>query len=50
VLGKLVTEPRYATLLFDQSAANRIFALTLLIACRTGLMRYCLMIFDHGTA
>lgn len=53
VLGKLVTEPRYARFLFDRSAANRIFALTLLgllIAYPTRSMRYCLMIFDRGPA
>jgi tocopherol O-methyltransferase len=52
VLGKLLTDPRYVRFLFDRSAANRIFALTLLrllIAYRTRSMRYCLMIFEHGT-
>lgn len=43
---KLATQPRYARHLLDPRRANRVFALTLirlLLAYRTGAMRYCLM-------
>jgi tocopherol O-methyltransferase len=48
LLGKILTQPRYLKFLFNASSSNRIFALTvlrLLLAYRTGSMRYCLMIF-----
>lgn len=43
---KVMTDPGYARFLFDNGAQNRVFALTmlrLLIAYRTGSMRYCLL-------
>jgi tocopherol O-methyltransferase len=48
LLGKILTQPRYLRFLFDGLSSNRIFALTvlrLLVAYRTGSMRYCLMVF-----
>ena len=53
LLGKLATETRYRRFLFDPANPNRIFAITLLrllVAYRTGSMRYCLMIFQRGAA
>ncbi len=50
VLGKLATEPRYVRFLFDRTATNRIFAITLLrimIAYRTRSMRYCLFVWQR---
>lgn len=47
--GKLIGQPRYLRFLLDAQASERIFALTLLrilIAYRTGSMRYCLLVFD----
>jgi tocopherol O-methyltransferase len=47
-LARLVTRSRYRRFLMDRSAANRIFAVTmirLMIAFRTGSMRYCLFVF-----
>ncbi|MFL5337874.1 MAG: class I SAM-dependent methyltransferase [Geminicoccaceae bacterium] len=49
--GKLATEPRYRRFLLDRHASDRNFALTLfrlLLAYRTGSMRYCLMVFDRS--
>lgn len=49
VLAKLLTEKRYRRFLLDASSSNRIFALTLLrllLAYRTGAMRYVLLIYD----
>jgi tocopherol O-methyltransferase len=48
---KLAADPRYARFLLDQGGGNRVFALTLLrllVAYRTGSMRYCLMVFARG--
>ncbi len=48
LLGKLATRPRYLRFLLDQRAANRIFAITMvrmMVAYRTGSMRYCLLVF-----
>ena len=50
VAGKLATEPRYRRFLLDRAAADRVFALTLLrllLAYRTGSMRYVLLLFDR---
>lgn len=47
-LGRLVTRSGYRRFLLDGGAANRIFAITmvrLIIAYRTGSMRYCLFVF-----
>ena len=47
--GKLVSEPRYLRFLLDARATDRAFAVTvlrLLLAYRTGAMRYCLLVFD----
>ena len=47
VLGKVATERRYRRFLMERSAENRVFALTLgrlLLAYRTGSMRYCLLV------
>ena len=47
--GKLISEPRYRRFLLDRRATDRVFALTLLrllLAYRTGSMRYCLLVFD----
>jgi tocopherol O-methyltransferase len=44
--GKAVTDRRYLTFLLDKDAGNRVFALTmvrLLVAYRTGSMRYCVL-------
>jgi tocopherol O-methyltransferase len=49
-LRKLMTEPRYLRFLLDRTAANRIFAVSLfriMIAYRTGSMRYCLFVFKR---
>jgi tocopherol O-methyltransferase len=46
--GRLLTQPRYLRFLLDSSAADRIFALTMLrilVAYRTRSMRYCLLVF-----
>jgi tocopherol O-methyltransferase len=48
VLGKLLTDPRYIRFLLAGATSNRIFAVTLiriLVAYRTGSMRYCLFVF-----
>ncbi len=53
VLAGLLTRPRYLRYLLDRSAHNRIFAVTMLrimIAYRTGAMRYCLMVFGKPVA
>jgi tocopherol O-methyltransferase len=53
MLGKFATEPRYLRFVLDRSAANRIFAVTLLrimIAYRTGSMRYGLLVFQRDAA
>jgi tocopherol O-methyltransferase len=45
--GKVCTDPAYLRYLFNRDAANRVFILTLfrlLIAYRTGSMRYCLLV------
>ena len=50
VVGKLATDPRYLRFLLDRHATDRVFALTLarmLVAYRTGSMRYGLMVFDR---
>ena len=47
--GKLISKPRYLRFLLDSRATDRIFILTLLrllLAYRTGSMRYCLLVFD----
>lgn len=47
--GKLISKPRYLRFLFDSRATDRMFILTLLrlvLAYRTGSMRYCLLVFD----
>jgi tocopherol O-methyltransferase len=47
LLGKLCTERAYLAYLFDRRAGNRVFLLTLLrllLAYRTGSMRYCLLV------
>jgi tocopherol O-methyltransferase len=52
-LRKLVTQPRYLRFLLDGTAANRIFAGSLfriMIAYRTGSMRYCLFVFRREAA
>ena len=52
LLGKMLTQKRYLRFLFDGASSNRVFALTvlrLLLAYRTGSMRYCLMIFARDT-
>ncbi len=52
-LGKLVTRSRYRRFLFDRTATNRRFAVTLpriLLAYRTGSMRYCLLVFSRPDA
>jgi tocopherol O-methyltransferase len=44
--GKAVTDRRYLRFLLDKDAGNRVFALTmvrLLVAYRTGSMRYCVL-------
>ena len=44
--GKAVTDRRYLRFLLDKNAGNRVFALTmvrLLVAYRTGSMRYCVL-------
>jgi tocopherol O-methyltransferase len=49
LLARLVTSPRYVRHLLDRTAANRVFALTLarlLVAYRTGSMRYGLLVFE----
>jgi tocopherol O-methyltransferase len=46
--GKLVSQSRYFRFLVDRTADNRIFVVTLLrimLAYRTGSMRYCLFVF-----
>jgi tocopherol O-methyltransferase len=51
LIGKLFTDSRYVHFLFDASASDRIFALTMvriLIAYRTRSMRYCLLVFERG--
>ena len=48
VVAALATKPRYLRFLIDRTATDRIFALTLLrimLAYRTGAMRYCLFVF-----
>jgi tocopherol O-methyltransferase len=48
---KLAADPRYARFLLDQGSGNRVFALTLLrllVAYRTGSMRYGLMVLAKG--
>ncbi|MBS0640031.1 MAG: class I SAM-dependent methyltransferase [Acetobacteraceae bacterium] len=48
VLRGLVTDPRYGRFLLDTGAQNRVFALTMLrimLAYRTGAMRYALLLF-----
>ncbi len=48
VLGKLATRSRYRRFLLDRTAPNRVFAVTLLrmmVAYRTGTLRYCLLVF-----
>jgi tocopherol O-methyltransferase len=50
VAGKLMTDSRYRCYLRDRRATDRVFALTLarlLLAYRTGSMRYGLMVFDR---
>ena len=50
VVGKLATDPRYLRYLLDRRATDRAFALSLarlLVAYRTGSMRYGLMVFDR---
>ncbi len=52
-LAKLFTEPRYRRFLLDRTATDRIFALTMLrimIAYRTGSMRYCLLVLRRAAA
>jgi tocopherol O-methyltransferase len=47
LLGRIATQPKYARFLLDTTARNRIFAVTMLrliLAYRTGAMRYCLLI------
>lgn len=47
--GKLVSEPSYRRFVLDARATDRVFALTvlrLLLAYRTGAMRYCLLVLD----
>lgn len=47
-LARLATRPRYLRFLLDQTASNRGFALTLvriILAYRTGAMRYCVFTF-----
>jgi tocopherol O-methyltransferase len=49
--GKLISRPRYLRFLLDSRATDRIFILTLLrllLAYRTGSMRYCLLVLDKG--
>ena len=44
--GKTVTDRRYLRFLLDKDASNRVFAVTmvrLLVAYRTGSMRYCVL-------
>jgi tocopherol O-methyltransferase len=53
LMARLATRPRYLRFLLDGSARNRIFAVTMLrliVAYRTGSMRYRLMIFQRGGA
>lgn len=49
LVANLATRPRYARFLLDRANPNRIFALTLLrllLAYRTGSMRYGLLVFE----
>jgi len=49
VLGKFFTDRSYARFLFDRTAKDRIFALTLLrmiLAYRVRALRYCLLVFE----
>ena len=49
--AKLISKPRYLRFLFDSRATDRMFILTLLrlvLAYRTGSMRYCLLVFDKA--
>jgi tocopherol O-methyltransferase len=51
MLGKLFADSRYLRFLLNSRATDRIFALTMvriLIAYRTGAMRYCLLVFERG--
>ena len=53
MLGKLATRPRYLRFVLDPRATDRIFVLTLfrlLLAYRTGSMRYGLLVFDKPRA
>jgi tocopherol O-methyltransferase len=50
LLGRIATRPKYVRFLLDATARNRIFAVTvlrLMLAYRTGAMRYCLLIMDR---
>ena len=52
-LGSFATQPRYLRFLIDRRATNRVFAATLvrlMIAYRTGSMRYCLLVFRKQEA
>ena len=51
--GKVCTDPAYLRYLFDRRASNRVFIVTLfrlLIAYRTGSMRYCLLVLHKAPA
>ena len=48
--ARLATDPRYRRYLLDRRATDRVFALTLLrllLAYRTGAMRYGLLVFER---
>jgi tocopherol O-methyltransferase len=50
-LARIAGDARYRRFLFDRSAANRVFALTLprlWAAYATGSMRYCVFVFEKG--
>ena len=53
VLGKFMTRQRYVRFLLNSDATNRVFAVTLLrimMAYRTGAMRYCVLVFTRDAA
>lgn len=53
LMVRLATRPRYARFVLDPRSRNRVFALTLprlLLAYRTGAMRYGLLVFEKRTA
>jgi tocopherol O-methyltransferase len=54
LFGQILSRPEYRRFLLSRFSSNRVFAMTvlrLLVAYRTGSMRYCLMVFrrEQGT-